>query len=126
MRQIRNLISLCIVFIFSKDLIYPDCEQYVFNEIFREEFEGSFATRSGETIDSQNNFVVVDEETGKLVAVSVMGMKKSISEGQNFGIKTSSVKNFLEANKVKVQSSWFGASDVAKLLEDSTLYTYCN
>ena len=68
MRQIRNLISLCIVFIFSKDLIYPDCEQYVFNEIFREEFEGSFATRSGETIDSQNNFVVVDEETGTPVA----------------------------------------------------------
>ena len=34
-----------------------------------------------------------------------MGMKKSISEGQNFGIKTSSVKNFLEANKVKVQST---------------------
>ena len=62
MRQIRNLISLCIVFIFSKDLIYPDCEQYIFNEIFRDEFEGSFATRSGETIDSQNNFVVVDED----------------------------------------------------------------
>lgn len=69
---------------------------------------------------------IVDEETGELVAVSVMGMKKSISEGQNFGIKTSSVKNFLEANNVKVQSSWFGASDVAKLLEDSTLYTYCD
>lgn len=69
---------------------------------------------------------IVDEETGELVAVSVMGMKKSISEGQNFGIKTSSVKNFLEANNVKVQSSWFGTSDVAKLLEDSTLYTYCD
>ena len=69
---------------------------------------------------------IVDEETGKLVAVSVMGMKKSISEGQNFGIKTSSVKNFLAANQVKVSSSWFGSSDVAQLLEDSTLYTYCN
>ena len=54
-----------------------------------------------------------------------MGMKKSISEGQNFGIKTSSVKNFLQTNKVKVPSSWFGASDVAKLLEDTTLYTFC-
>ena len=68
---------------------------------------------------------IVDEESGKLVAVSVMGMKKSISEGQNFGIKTSSVKNFLQTNKVKVPSSWFGASDVAKLLEDTTLYTFC-
>ena len=68
---------------------------------------------------------IVDEESGKLVAVSVMGMKKSISEGQNFGIKTSSVKNFLQTNKVKVPTSWFGTSDVAKLLEDTTLYTFC-
>jgi S1-C subfamily serine protease len=69
---------------------------------------------------------IVDEKTGELVAVSVMGMKKSISEGQNFGIKTSSVKNFLAANQVKIPSSWFNTSDVAKLLEDTTLYTYCN
>ena len=69
---------------------------------------------------------IVDEETGKLVAVSVMGMKKNISEGQNFGIKTSSVKNFLDANQVKVPTSWFSTKDVAKLLEDSTLYTFCN
>ena len=68
---------------------------------------------------------IVDEESGKLVAVSVMGMKKSISEGQNFGIKTSSVRNFLEANQVKVSSNWFGSSNIAKLLEDSTLYTFC-
>ena len=39
---------------------------------------------------------IVDEESGQLVAVSVMGMKKNISEAQNFGIKTSSVKNFLD------------------------------
>ena len=68
---------------------------------------------------------IVDEESGKLVAVSVMGMKKSISEGQNFGIKTSSVKNFLEANQIKIPTSWFGSTDVAKLLENSTLYTFC-
>jgi S1-C subfamily serine protease len=70
---------------------------------------------------------IVDEESGELVAVSVMGMKKSISEGQNFGIKTNSVKNFLDANQVKIPSSWgsFKKVDVAKLLEDSTLYTYC-
>ena len=41
-------------------------------------------------------------------------------------IKTSSVKNFLAANQVKIPSSWFNTSDVAKLLEDTTLYTYCN
>ena len=70
---------------------------------------------------------IVDEESGQLVAVSVMGMKKNISEGQNFGIKTSSVKNFLDANQIKTPSSFgaFKSVDVAKLLEDSTLYTFC-
>lgn len=69
---------------------------------------------------------IVDEESGKLVAVSVMGMKKNISEGQNFGIKTSSVKSFLDANQVKVPTSWFKTKDVARLLENSTVYTFCN
>ena len=70
---------------------------------------------------------IVDEESGQLVAVSVMGMKKNISEGQNFGIKTSSVKSFLDANQIKTPSSFgvFKSVDVAKLLEDSTLYTFC-
>ncbi len=70
---------------------------------------------------------IVDEVSGKLVAVSVMGMKKNISEGQNFGIKTSSVKNFLDANQIKTPSSFgsFRSVNVAKLLEDSTLYTFC-
>ena len=70
---------------------------------------------------------IVDEESGQLVAVSVMGMKKNISEGQNFGIKTSSVRNFLDANQIRTPSSFgaFKSVDVAKLLEDSTLYTFC-
>ena len=69
---------------------------------------------------------IVDEDTGQLVAVSVMGMDKSIAEGQNFGIKTSSVKNFLNANKVKIPFSFNFARDVANNLEKSTLYVYCN
>ena len=70
---------------------------------------------------------IVDEESGRLVAVAVMGMKKNISEAQNFGIKTSSVKNFLDANQIKTPSSFgaFRSIDVAKLLEESTLYTFC-
>ena len=44
----------------------------------------------------------------------------------NFGIKTSTVKNFLDANQIKVPTSWFSSKDVAKLLEESTLYTFCN
>lgn len=70
---------------------------------------------------------IVDESSGRLVAVSVMGMKKNISEGQNFGIKSNSVKNFLDANQIKTPSNWgvFKSVDVAQLLEETTLYTFC-
>ena len=60
-----------------------------------------------------------------LVAVSVLTMDKSVAEGQNFGIKTSSVKNFLNANKVKVPFGFNFNRDVADSLEKSTLYVYC-
>lgn len=68
---------------------------------------------------------IVDESSGQLVAVSVLSMDKSIAEGQNFGIKTSSVKNFLNANKVKVPFGFNFNRDVADSLEKSTLYVYC-
>ena len=68
---------------------------------------------------------IVDESSGQLVAVSVLTMDKSIAEGQNFGIKTSSVKNFLNANKVKVPFGFNFNRDVADSLEKSTLYVYC-
>ena len=68
---------------------------------------------------------IVDESSGQLVAVSVLTMDKSIAEGQNFGIKTSSVKNFLNANKVKVPYGFNFNRDVADSLEKSTLYVYC-
>ena len=68
---------------------------------------------------------IVDESSGQLVAVSVLTMDKSVAEGQNFGIKTSSVKNFLNANKVKVPFGFNFNRDVADSLEKSTLYVYC-
>ena len=68
---------------------------------------------------------IVDESSGQLVAVSVLTMDKSVAEGQNFGIKTSSVKNFLNANKVKVPFGFSFNRDVADSLEKSTLYVYC-
>ena len=68
---------------------------------------------------------IVDESSGQLVAVSVLTMDKSVAEGQNFGIKTSSVKNFLNANKMKVPFGFSFNRDVADSLEKSTLYVYC-
>jgi S1-C subfamily serine protease len=68
---------------------------------------------------------IVDESSGQLVAVAVLTMDKSVAEGQNFGIKTSSVKNFLNANKVKVPFGFNFNRDIADSLEKSTLYVYC-
>ena len=68
-------------------------------------------------------------EDGELVAIAVSGMSKEITEGLNFGIKVSAVKNFLNSNKIKVSSSFMslGMNDdkLVDLLEKSTVYTFC-
>ena len=65
----------------------------------------------------------------ELVAIAVSGMSKEITEGLNFGIKVSAVKNFLNSNKIKVSSSFMslGMNDdkLVDLLEKSTVYTFC-
>ena len=70
-------------------------------------------------------------ENGELVAVAVSGLSKEKSEGIGFGIKTGSVKNFLDVNKVKYDTgSIFGFSmnnrKLNKLLEDSAVFIFCN
>lgn len=70
---------------------------------------------------------IIDEETGELIAVAVAGLDKSKTEAVNFGIKTNSVRNFLDANQLSVsQPSFFSfGADAADILEKATVYTYC-
>lgn len=69
---------------------------------------------------------IIDEETGKLIAVAVAGLRKDITEASNFGIKTSSVKSFLSSNRVSPGFSInFGTKDTAQLLESSVVYITC-
>jgi S1-C subfamily serine protease len=70
---------------------------------------------------------IIDEESGELVAVAVAGLDKSTTEAVNFGIKTNSVKNFLDANQLEVAvPSFFSFGvDAADILEKATVYTYC-
>ena len=82
-------------------------------------------------INPGNSGGPIVNEDGDLVAVAVSGMSKSKSEGIGFGIKASSVKNFLEVNNVKYSSSSlinFGMNNkkLNKLMEASTVYTFCN
>ena len=71
---------------------------------------------------------IVDKETGELVAVAVSGLSKDSTEGINFGIKASQVKDFLESNHIK-KTGWklkraIKRSELLSLLESSTVYIY--
>tara|TARA_Y100000768_G_scaffold52211_1_gene34309 strand:- start:276 stop:1376 length:1101 start_codon:yes stop_codon:yes gene_type:complete len=72
---------------------------------------------------------IVDEESGELVGIAVAGLRKDKTEAVNFGIKTNSVRNFLDANQIKAPTSKllfsFGSTDVSQILEKATAYTYC-
>ena len=82
-------------------------------------------------INSGNSGGPIVNEDGKLVAVAVSGLSKDKSEGINFGVKASSVMNFLDVNTIKYsysKSSTFSLNnkELNKLLEESTVYTFCN
>jgi len=73
---------------------------------------------------------IVDESSGNLVGVANMKLDASISEGTNFAIKSSTIENFLRANKVKTQTTYlsFGKSrdGLLKLLESTTVFVFCD
>ena len=104
--------------------------------------EGTISSLKG--FDDNSNEITVDaainpgnsggpivNEDGELVAVVVSGLAKDQSEGINFGIKASSVKNFLDVNSAKFSDAGttsFGFSNkkLNQLLEDSTVYMFCH
>jgi hypothetical protein len=81
-------------------------------------------------INPGNSGGPIVNENGELVAVAVSGMAKDITEGLNFGIKSSAVENFLTSNKININVGEMKFSmsidKVNKLLEESTVYTFCN
>ena len=68
---------------------------------------------------------IVDKNTGNLVAVATMKLigKDASIDNMNFGIKSSQVKDFLEADntEVTIKNNKFNISD----LENSTVFIYC-
>ena len=67
---------------------------------------------------------IVDKKSGELLAVAVAGLRKDMSEGINYGIKSSQLKDFLESNKIKLKKS-NSQKDVVESLENSTVYIHC-
>ncbi len=67
-------------------------------------------------------------QKGELVGIAVSGLAKEISEGINFGIKSSAAANFLSVNEIQPSVSNNRSIDddkLLKILEESTVYTYC-
>ena len=82
-------------------------------------------------INPGNSGGPIVNDDGELVAVAVSGLAKDQSEGINFGIKASSVKNFLDVNKIKYSTSSLTKFSMSNkklndILEESTVYTFCN
>jgi len=81
-------------------------------------------------INPGNSGGPIVNEKGQLVAIAVAGMSKDITEGINFGIKASAAANFLKSNKVSPSKSLMSFSrssdELLEILEESTVYTFCN
>ena len=81
-------------------------------------------------INPGNSGGPIINENGDLIAIAVSGLAKDQTEGINFGIKSSAAETFLRSNKINPKKSMYaGIKDNDKLLEileEGTVYTYCN
>ena len=81
-------------------------------------------------INPGNSGGPIVDDTGELIGIAVAGFAKDKSEGINFGIKSLSAVTFLKTNNIDPETSYmtFGMNNkkLLQLLEESTVYTYCN
>ncbi len=81
-------------------------------------------------INPGNSGGPIVNKKGELIAVAVSGLNKEITEGINFGIKSSAAQNFLDSNKLKPEKNLYSKElslgKIVNLLEKSTVYTFCN
>ena len=81
-------------------------------------------------INPGNSGGPIINENGSLVAIAVSGLAKDQTEGINFGIKSSAAETFLKANKINPKKSMYSGikenDKLLEILEEGTVYTYCN
>ena len=81
-------------------------------------------------INPGNSGGPIINENGNLVAIAVSGLAKDQTEGINFGIKSSAAETFLKANNINPKKSMYSRikenDELLEILEEGTVYTYCN
>ena len=81
-------------------------------------------------INPGNSGGPIINENGDLVAIAVSGLAKDQTEGINFGIKSSAAELFLKSNNIKPTKPMYSRikdnDKLLKILEDATVYTYCD
>jgi S1-C subfamily serine protease len=81
-------------------------------------------------INPGNSGGPIVDDTGELIGIAVAGFAKDKAEGINFGIKSLSAITFLKTNKIDPETSYMtfamNNKKLLQLLEESTVYTYCN
>lgn len=80
-------------------------------------------------INPGNSGGPIINKKGLLVGIAVSGLAKDQTEGINFGIKSSAAESFLKSNKIKPIKSFNSKAksneDLLNILEEGTVYTYC-
>ena len=79
-------------------------------------------------INPGNSGGPIINENGDLIAIAVAGMTEA--QNINFGIKSSAAERFLKSNNINVDKSSYSRSknneQLLNILEEGTVYTYCN
>jgi S1-C subfamily serine protease len=79
-------------------------------------------------INPGNSGGPIINENGDLIAIAVAGMTEA--QNINFGIKSSAAERFLKSNNINVDKSSFSRSknneQLRNILEEGTVYTYCD
>ena len=79
-------------------------------------------------INPGNSGGPIINENGDLIAIAVAGMTEA--QNINFGIKSSAAERFLKSNNINVDKSSYSRSknneQLRNILEEGTVYTYCD
>ena len=82
------------------------------------------------TINPGNSGGPIVNKKGELIGIAVSYIIREVAEGINFGIKSSAAQNFLVSNNLKPEKNLYlkelSLGKIVNLLEESTVYTYCN